>query len=120
MKLAIYEILTQAIILLSWLRANLVNRGWWARPEGRVFDVTADEEWTCCDCDLRHAFVALGEQPAYQSIEKCDHAPPYKGAKVIGHLYPVRPKGYRYRLRATARLSSLAVGGGSPPEGEAS
>lgn len=104
-RVALYELLTQAILLLGWLRSRLMRYQPSRRPRGRVFDVHNDERWECCDCGLAHDQVIEG--PGFE----CEHERRQAkalGIEVVGHSYPVRPLGYGYRLRALAGVPSLA------------
>ena len=59
----IYELLTQAIIVLGRLRSWSVRQRSTERVEVRLFDVYAEETWECCDCGAIHdaQYFALGE-----------------------------------------------------------
>lgn len=97
MRTLLYEVLTQAIVLLGRIRERLVPAERQYVVKARTFDLYAIEESVCCDCGLAH----LVEH--FRPGESCEHDP---GA--VGHVWPMRPDGYRYRLRAGAAAPDLA------------
>lgn len=101
-RLAVYALLTQAILLLGRLRAAVVRHAWLHARRERTFDVYAEERWSCCDCGLEHDFSA------FQPGEECQHEPLAGPIARVGHAWPVRPSGYGYRLRLGAEPASLA------------
>lgn len=100
-RLLVYEAITQLIIILGVFRARIVRRQMVVRKD-RVFDIYDREYEECCDCGLTHSRGFF--PPGFD----CGHAP-VPGRKIIGHAFPERPDGYRYRLRAGAGSPSLAV-----------
>jgi len=102
-RLILYEVLTQLIIWLGFLRARLIHRFWMKRPSGRVFDLYKFDSWICCDCGLEHNSEYFG--PGYD----CGHQAPHEFVEIVGHSWPMRPLGYRYKLRIGAEKPSLAI-----------
>lgn len=101
-RLALYELLTQGILMLAWLRERLIRWEWTSTPQGRVFDIYDGGMISCCDCGLEHRMMYFAPG------ESCNHQPDYGERKIIGHCYPMRPTGYQYRLRAGAGTPTLA------------
>lgn len=97
----VYKVLTQAILVLAWLR-NRWQGKWAERRVDRTFYVKLEpfneragawryeERWHCCDCDLCH-IVTLADDGLH--------------LKMVPH----RPKGYDYRLRLLAGKPSPFV-----------
>lgn len=104
MRLLLYELLTQAIILLGRLRARVQHSMGNPIAVGhRVFDEYGAESAYCCDCGLGHL-----REPIHPEHEPCHHAqPPMR--KAAFHSRPIRPATYQYRLRFGAAHPSLAV-----------
>lgn len=111
-RLFAYKLLTQAILLLGWVRERIVLRAWHEKPPGRVFDLYSDDRWKCCDCGLVHEATYFGPD------EPCGHEPAYLGAVIVGHTCPLRPKGYDYTWRKAAATPDLAIES-SPSTGKA-
>ena len=103
MRVLVYKLLTQAIIILGHLRKRLIAREWQERPAGRVFDVFHLDAMECCDCGLVH------EAEYFEERDSCNHQPLYEGLQIVGHMWPRRPKGYDYSWRKGAAKSDLAL-----------
>lgn len=104
LRLAAYELLTQGIVALGWARARLSPQHTHVRAPGRVFDHYGAEWMECCDCGLVH------DIEHFPPGETCDHEGAY-GMTPVGHMYAMRPDGYRYRFRVGAGASDLALDG---------
>lgn len=102
MRLLLYKILTQTIILLGWVRKRLIKKSWRERPADRIFDFYNFDCMECCDCGLSHETEYFGPDV------KCGHSSAYSGLKIVGHMFPLRPKGYNYGLRWGAAIPDLA------------
>lgn len=104
MRVLAYSFLTQAILWLGRLRERIVRYHPETVRRDRVFDVYSLESWDCCDCGLTHRFRAFSDPGAVP----CNHMPAIPSLIIIGHTWPIRPKGYSYRLRSGAKKPSLA------------
>ena len=105
MRIAAYKLLTQAILWLGWLRERLMRYQAEQVRVDRVFDTYSLESWSCCDCGLTHRFRSFTDPGA----PPCNHEPDPYGLITVGHCWPIRPKGYDYRMRHGAGKPSLAV-----------
>jgi len=92
MRLLLYNILTQLIIIFGKLRELLTDNSTRQQRIDRVFYCSNNERWTCCDCGLEH-------------ITKPFEEPKEKSHKFI----PVRIKGYKYQLRYFGGKSSPSI-----------
>lgn len=92
MRLLIYNILTQFIIIFGKLREILTDNSIRQRRIDRTFYCSNNERWTCCDCGLEH-------------ITK-----PFDEIKEKSHKFiPIRIKGYKYQLRLFGGKSSPSI-----------
>lgn len=91
LKLFLYNILTQLIILLGTARSWLVPHDKMQMRRDRTFYATNFESWECCDCGAWHATRPLDGQGV--------HMPHFK-------FIPMRPKGYQYKMRFGGSPSS--------------
>lgn len=103
MRLLAYDLLTQAIILLGCLRGVVARNLSHCYPPGRVFDVYDHDSMECCDCGLVHHAEYFGPD------HDCGHQSEYPPLRIVGHMFPWRPAGYRYQWRYGAGRPSLAV-----------
>jgi hypothetical protein len=106
MRAGVYELLTQAIIGLAYLRDQLMLGQPMRRRKDRTFYInlipffedtgTKDSDWRyteywgCCDCGLDHVVQHDIEEKRFK-------------------LWPLRPVGYDYRLRLLAGKSAPFV-----------
>lgn len=102
MRLLAYELLTQAIILLGRARTRVAPDV--VRVSSRVFDHYSIEGSECCDCGLIH------DIEHFMAGQTCDHEQDDPLLRPVGHMWPLRPVGYRYRLRVGAGAPDLAGG----------
>lgn len=106
-RLSLYELLTQAIVLLGTARARLMRHQRWRRAPGRVFAVYNDERWSCCDCGLEHDQIHFA--PAVCPDDHASLPEALSSLVEVAHAWPLRPAGYAYRLRVGAEPPSLAT-----------
>jgi len=107
-RLLIYKLLTQGIIWLGLLRDKVQMGLWLEKREDRTFDLYHNECWICCDCGAIHYSIYFGPE------HDCGHEPLHKRMTIVGHTWPMRPKGYDYSLRRGAGKPSLAGSGNAP------
>jgi len=91
-KIFIYNVLTQLIIIFGKLREILTDNSIRQQRIDRTFYCSNNERWTCCDCGLEHL------------------TKPFEEIKEKSHKFiPVRIKGYCYQLRLFGGKSSPTI-----------